>query len=175
MRATPFPSMVQKSCLAQGEPRRALWWLLMQTESTLCSSEFPFGSNGTIVISLLLPSTAAPLTGPKAKTLHWKQSRRSRSTRAAARWGQSPKPSPMTPFSTSSAPLRVSVTAHCSAFEKLHFSICDLTGWFCVCSSRKWRVGEFHISSFIWLFNTKSWTCWPEHNRPCLLSAVISS
>lgn len=50
---------------------------------------------------------AARLTGPKARTSRWKPSRRSRSTRAAAPWGRSPRRSPTTPSSTSSPRLKV--------------------------------------------------------------------
>lgn len=104
----------------------------------------------------LFLTTAARLSGQRARTSHWKQSKRNKSTRAAARSGRSPKRSPTTPFSTSSPHQRVRVTwqkYRCYAefapvwvlFASFHFDLCFL------CSPRKRRVGKLVLlHCFTW-------------------------
>lgn len=63
-------------------------------------------------------ATAAQSIGSRARTSHWKQSRRNRSTRAVALWGSSPRRCPTTPSSTFSLRQRVKWwSAHEAAWQ----------------------------------------------------------
>lgn len=84
-------------------------WAVIHLKQYLLSSSTAFRSSFTqqVVILHLLLLAGVKLIGRKAKMWLWKQSRRSRNTKAGGQRGSLPNKCPMTPFSTFSTLLKV--------------------------------------------------------------------